>query len=351
MTTNKRLWLDCVAGSQIRDSQGEMLSVEGADISEMIAGRARWNDNHGKGMFNSLGMITEAKKIFKAEDCENDRHTYYWEKIKAPYIYAKGYIYNDEDHPNARAAAAILRNIHKNDSPLKMRSSVEGGVVARGINDPTLLARTKIIQVALTFTPANQATLVEPLELSKSINKSQEAADQVLIKSVQHLAIKNVPSFRQIERRASAEKISDNLNKIQDLSDKLGLDKTLPDINPDVFAVDALKKKILRNVVRVSEMAKALTAGFGGGGMPTGLTGGGVIQSESLEAPLPVISSTSGNKKKKKKNKKLKKKAFDYIGCDSCGKEQIHMRHQVKCRECNKSFSLEKLSKLIKSRC
>ena len=343
MSRDKKLWLDCVAGSQIRDSQGEMLSVEGCDISEMIAGRARWNDNHGKGMFNSLGMITEAKKIFKAEDCENDRHKYYWEKIKAPYIYAKGYVYSDEDHSNAKAAAAIIRNIHKNDSPLKMRASVEGGVIARGINDPTLLARTKITQVALTFTPANQATLVEPLELSKSINKSQEEADMTLIKSVQHLAVKNVPSFRQIERRASAEKISNNLSKIQDLSDKLGLDKNLPDINPEQFATNALKKKIIKNTRNIYSMVKALTAGFGGGGMPTSLTGGGVIQSESLEDGRP-------KKKKKKKNKKLEKKEFDYISCDHCGKEQIAARHQVRCRECGKSFSLEKLSKLIKSR-
>lgn len=356
MSKNKPLKIDMVAGSQLRDSQGEMLSVEGADISELIAGRGRLNDNHGKGHFNSIGRVTGAKKIFKAEDCTTDRHTYYWEKMKCPYIYVEGELYNDEDHPNAKAAAAIMRNIHKNDTPLKMKASVEGGVVARGINDETLLARTKIVQVALTFTPANQATLVEPTELTKSIDAAQEAADVLLIKSVQHLAIKNVPSFRQIERRASAEKISDNLAKMQDLSDKLGLGRNIPNIDPHIFATNALKKKILSNVIKVVEMTKALTAGFGGGGAPTSMTGGGVIQSESLEAPLSVISSpsnnsnNSGSDKKKKKKKKLEKKEFDYMCCDNCGKEQLHMRHQVKCRECNKSFSLEKLSKLIKSR-
>lgn len=342
MAKNTPLKIDMVAGSQLRDSQGEMLSVEGADISELIAGRGRLNDNHGKGFSNNIGRITGAKKIFKADDCTTDRHRYYWEKIKAPYIYVEGEMYDDSDHGNAKAAAAILRNIHKNDSPLKMRASVEGGVVARGINDDTFLARTKITQVALTFTPANQATLVEPTELSKSMDPSQEAADMLLIKSVQHLAVKNVPSFRQIERRASAEKISDNLSKIQELSDKLGLEKTLPTVDPGQFAVDALKKKILKNVTEINEMTKALTAGYGGAGMSTALTGGGVIQSESVES--------DHKKKKKKKKKKLEKKEFDYINCDACGKEQIHMRHQVKCRECNKSFSLEKLSKLIKSR-
>ena len=40
----------------------------------------------------------------KAEDCEDERQKYYWEKIKAPYVYAKGYhkeggshIEDDED--------------------------------------------------------------------------------------------------------------------------------------------------------------------------------------------------------------------------------------------------------------
>lgn len=347
--SDKRLWIDCVAGSQLRDSQGEMLSVTGADISELLAGRGRWNDNHGKGFFNSLGQITEAKKIFKAEDCENDRHRYYWDKIKTAFIYTKGYLYNDEDHANARAAAAIMRNIHKNDSPLKMKASVEGGVIARGINDESLLARTKIHSVALTFTPANQATLVEPVELNKSIDLVQEEADMKLIKSVQHLAVKNVPSFRQIERRASAEKIKDNLEKIQGLSDKLGLDKTLPLVDPERFAKKALQKKIIDNIGKITSLTKALTAGYGGGSMSTSLTGGGVIQAESLDKPA-IQGEELGHSCKKKKKKKLKKSEFDYITCDNCGNEQIHMRHQVKCRKCNKSFSLKKLHKLIKSR-
>jgi hypothetical protein len=34
----KPLEIDMIAGSQLRDTQGEMLSVEGADISELMAG-------------------------------------------------------------------------------------------------------------------------------------------------------------------------------------------------------------------------------------------------------------------------------------------------------------------------
>src|ERR1051325_6781837 len=214
----KPLEIDACAGSQLRDTQGEMLSVEGADISDLQAGKGRWNDNHGKGFFNSIGRITHAKKIFKAEDCEDDRQKYYWEKVKAPYVYVKGYLYDDEDHPNAKAAAAILRNIHKADVPLKLKASVEGGVVSRGIKDASLLARTKIHSVALTFTPANNATLVEPVSLDKT--QTDEAADMELIKSVIHLAESNVPSFRHITRDAQATRVQNNFAKIAEILQK-----------------------------------------------------------------------------------------------------------------------------------
>jgi hypothetical protein len=257
MAKDKKLWLDMCAGSELKDTQGETLSVEGADISDLMVGAGRLNDNHGKGFFNSLGRITEAKKILKAEDCDNERQRYYWEKIKAPYIYAKGYLYNDEDHPNAKAAAAILKNIHRDDVPLRMKASVEGGVVSRGITDPTRLARTKIHSVALTFTPANNATLVEPLNVDKSDTNWE--VDKQLIKSVAHLAETNIPSFRHIERHASAHTISENIQKIQELAKSLGIEIEVKDHNPEMILENAVFSKIVSNVNKIHDLVK----GFG----------------------------------------------------------------------------------------
>ena len=328
----KPLEIDACAGSQLRDTQGEMLSVEGADISELEAGKGRWNDNHGKGFFNSVGRITHARKIFKEEDCQDDRQRYYWNKVKAPYVYVKGYLYDDEDHPNAKAAAAILRNVHKTDCPLKLKASVEGGVVSRGIADPSLLARTKIHSVALTFTPANVATLVEPLSLDKS--HVDEAADMELIKSVIHLAETNVPSFRHITRDASASKVITNIEKIAELMSK---DKeiAIPIPTKQEILQYALEAKIQKNVSSINEMVKeefnkGLSAGYGGAGVPTANTGGGVLQSEALDD-----------------GRGSKDKSFKYVTCGDCGKEQIYSKYQVKCRDCNKSFPMEKLHKLF----
>jgi len=252
----KPLEIDMIAGSQLRDTQGEMLSVEGADISELEAGKGRLNDNHGKGFFNSIGRITGAKKIFKRDDCENERQEYYWDKVKAPYIYVKGYLYDDEDHPNARAAAAILRNIHKADTPLQLKASVEGGVLSRGISDSSLLARTKIHSVALTFTPANNNTLIEPISLNKS--EINEVADMLLIKSVLHLAETNVPSFRHIVRDASATKVQNNLYKLVDLMKELGIEGDITIPSKQKILQKALESKIQSNMAKINEMVKEL---------------------------------------------------------------------------------------------
>lgn len=314
------LEIDMCAGSQLRDTQGEMLSVDGADIAELQAGRGRINDNHGKGFFNCLGKVISAKKILKAEDCEDDRQRYYWEKVKSPYVYVKANLFDDEDHPNAKAAAAILRNIHKTDCPLKVKASVEGGVISRGMSDPALLARTKIHSVALTFVPANQATLVEPLNLDKS--EVDAEADMILIKSVLHLAETNVPSFRHIVRDASAERIENNVNEILAA---LGTDEA---INlKQALIKDSLESKIQENVLRIHELVhKALTAGYGGAGAPTSMTGGAVLQAESQE---------------------LGPKKLSFITCDDCGKEQVYGKFQVKCRDCGKAFSMAKLEKFF----
>jgi hypothetical protein len=379
--SKKPLEIDMIAGSQLRDTQGEMLSVEGADISELELGNGRINDNHAKGFFNSLGRITEVKKIMKAEDCITDRHSYYWEKIKAPYIYAKAILYDDDDHPNAKAAAAILRNIHKADCPLKLKASVEGGVVARGIGDTNLLARTKIHSVALTFTPANNATLVEPLSLEKSNTWVQ---DENLIKSVMHLARTDIPSFRHITRRASAEKIVNNFDKIRNIAKEAGLKTQLPEYDADQLVRDAVMEKVSNNVNKINnlvkvlvktvdstggplyhikkdgyqitseplslrqinnthggvkkleasghvlvphaEIKKALTAGYGGAGTAGSQTGGSVLQAESLD------DGRGGLK---------------YINCNSCGKEGIYMKHQVKCRSCGSHYPFADLYRVI----
>lgn len=281
MANRKPLEIDGILGSQIRDTQGEMLSVEGADISELIAGRGRWNDNHGKSFSSIVGRIATAKKIFKEEDCEDDRQRYYWNKIRAPYIYGRGFLFDDEEHQNAKACAAILRNIHKTDCPLKLKLSVEGGVISRGISDSTLLARTKIHSCAITFVPANQATLVEPLNLDKT--QYDINADMELIKSVIHLAETNVPSFRHIARDASASKVRSNIEKIVHL---MKGDDTIDIPTKQEILQYALEAKIQNNVSAIHQMIEEeLGKGFKDKIAGAAMMGAAALAPHAAQAP------------------------------------------------------------------
>jgi hypothetical protein len=300
-----------LAGSQVRDVQGEILKIDGADISELEAGRGRLNDNHSQGFVNTLGRVTFAKKLYKEEDCSNDKQKYFWNKLKSPVIYFEGELFDSEDHQAAKATAAILRHVHKSDVPLKIGASVEGGVVARSFLDPRVLEKTKVNAIALTFTPANKTTLVEPMSLSKS--DIDESLDYQLIKSVTHLATNNVPSFRYVYRDSRANKIHENVAKINKLLGREGVSVA----EATNLLSGAISNRIIENVSKINSLVKAIVAGYGGGS-PLSSTGGLALQKESMDG-------------------------FDVIKCDKCGENQVYSKYQVKCRNCNKPFSVSNL--------
>ena len=282
--------------------------------------------------------------------------------------------------------------------------------------------------MALTFTPANNTTLVEPLGMQKSAISEE---DERLIKSMIPLAQINIPSFIDISSRLSHERLSSKVDQItkavkdifnpapgasheavlQHHIDKVKVDAThlktisgsmhAKGVHPsDIARVithikdkaigkvthidkgeDDIEKGHIRDLVRnlvvagalsygAHEMGpededskvqvdsskasymteqkkrldafnakhpsykpnikKALTAGYGGAGAPTNLTGAGVLQPESLEG------------------KAKKSDEFKYITCDKCLKEQIHHDKQVKCRDCGKGFALDNLYRVMK---
>lgn len=270
-----------IAGTNAIDSQGERLSIEGADISALEQGLGRCNDNHGKQFSHSIGRILTGKKILKKEDCENDDHRFFWDQVKTPYIYVKGELYDDVEHPNAQAAAAIMKHLNRKDAPLSVKMSVEGAVLAR--KDGGILDRTKVHSVALTFTPANKQTLAMPVSLEKS---DTGAIDwETLSKSVS--VVTDTRSF--FETDSITQKLID------------ATDKVVAVLN------------------RVAELKKALSAGYGGVGPASGLVGGGVLAMPSVD--------------------KL------YTGCAACGKKQIVRRNQVSCDHCKAGWTMDKIAK------
>lgn len=282
----KGMLIDGIAATDAIDSQGERLSIEGTDISALEQGLGRLNDNHGKQFAHSIGRIVGAKKIYKKEDCEDDRQKMYWEQVNRPYIYVKGELYDDADHANAKAAAAIMKHLSKGKSPLAVKMSVEGAVLAR--KDGGVLDRTKVHSVALTFTPANKQTMAMVCEdLSKSNLPTPDW--EVLSKSVS--VLNDAPTFIEID--PAAVKAIEITEKVIDVVKK----------------VSSLK----------SSLSKALSAGYAGGGNPSGLVGGSVLAMPSID--------------------KL------YTSCAECGKRQIVRKNQVSCSSCGHGWTMDKIAK------
>lgn len=284
--------IDGIAGNSVRDTAGEVLDLDGCDISELEQGLGYLNDNHSNKLPDVLGKITFAKKIYSDKDCEDDRQKYFWNKTKSPFLYFKGRLFDQKgDHRSAKAVAAILQHQFVEKSPLKLKASVEGNIIKRDEKDKSVLKHTALKGIALTFSPANNLTLVE----STTVNKSKLSFKDY--ENVQHYAnlIKVEPPF------------------------------SIPEYDKLIQLKDKLKEEM-------QKLEKALAIGLGYAGAPSDLVGGGVLQVESLDV---------------KKEDDDEDDNLKFIECPNCGQEQVYLPYQVRCSHCDKSIPFDFLKKLL----
>jgi diguanylate cyclase (GGDEF)-like protein len=148
--------IDGVLGSEAIDSSGEILDVEGADISDVEKGTLLLNWEHEpgeKGANTIVGKVIAAKKIYSAADCENDRQLKYWEQVRLPFIYGICRLFDGAGHENAKAIAAIVRDNAAHGEMLVCRFSVEGSTLEK---DGARLKASIIRRVAVTVKPCNR---------------------------------------------------------------------------------------------------------------------------------------------------------------------------------------------------
>lgn len=158
--------IDGVFASEAIDSSGEIVSIEGMDISTMEEGYGVANYEHlgEDGGFGKevCGRIVSVRKILKESDCENDRQREYWNKIKGiPFLYGVVRLYDGAGHEGAKALAAQIRDHVANDEVVLVRFSIEGTTVEK---DGNRIKSSLAKRVALTLKPCNRTCVSGVLE-------------------------------------------------------------------------------------------------------------------------------------------------------------------------------------------
>ena len=91
-----------IGASEHLDSSGERIVVEGIDITSLIGDGCFNYEHKSEEASQIVGKILEAKKILKRSDCENESHEYFWDKVKMPYLYIAGELFDAVDHSGAK---------------------------------------------------------------------------------------------------------------------------------------------------------------------------------------------------------------------------------------------------------
>lgn len=154
--------IDGIATNGALDSSGEVMSVRGHDITDLEEGKGVLNWEHNNDSSEDIiGAIVYAKKIYDESDCENERQKEYLKKSGGPYVYVIAELMDDEEHPGAIAAAALIRYYHRRNIKILAGFSIEGHTLIRNGNT---LERSVGRRVALTLRPCNKACETGVLE-------------------------------------------------------------------------------------------------------------------------------------------------------------------------------------------
>lgn len=247
---SKGMVIDGAFSSEAIDSSGEIVKLDGLDISLFEEGQATANYEHqGKeGMGKeTVGHIIYVKKIFKPEDCEDARQRFYYKKAgEVPYLYGMIRLYDGAGHESAKALAAQIRDHVAHDEQILVRYSVEGTTLERDSN----IIKTSIgRKVACTIIPCNK-TCLSGLMVDANAPEGYEKNPEEILKS---------------------EILQDPTNKCIGGSINCECNPVLHDTETP-----------LDRLVRGLELIKSITAGSYDAA-PSTLTGGAALQKEDIQ--------------------------------------------------------------------
>jgi len=162
-----------IGASEHLDSSGERIVVEGIDITSLIGDGCFNYEHKSEEASQIVGKILEAKKILKRSDCENESHEYFWDKVKMPYLYIAGELFDAVDHSGAKDIAAMVRydaQGHENSEAKNLINfSIEGSrLEKRGSKILKCIAR----KITITLTPCNKVAVAEVMDREENSSES-----------------------------------------------------------------------------------------------------------------------------------------------------------------------------------
>lgn len=165
-----------IAASEHLDSSGERIQIEGVDISSLTKDGTFNYEHDSKSPSSIVGKIWEAKKILKRADCENDHQREFWDKLKMPFIYVAGELFDAVGHQAAGEVAAMLRydqleSLNK-DAKKLINFSIEGSRVEK---QGSIITKCIARKVSITLTPCNKVCEAHELKIDEGAKK--ETAD------------------------------------------------------------------------------------------------------------------------------------------------------------------------------
>lgn len=214
-----------IAAAENLDSSGEILSLKGLDVSSLHT----LNFEHeSKQASQIVGKILEGKKIFTEDDCETADQLKFWNRIKIPYLYIIGELFDDVGHSGAMDLAALALYDQNNQDKYDFRKtfpligfSVEGSKINKEQN---VITHSLARKISITITPCNkvcwgeiyqesqeqQAPVNKKEKISKARNLLQKMLKSEEISFEQEELIKSdLDSMEKVHPITSVQGISD----------------------------------------------------------------------------------------------------------------------------------------------
>jgi hypothetical protein len=168
-----------IGASEAIDSSGEILSIEGLDISSLEVSGTLNYDHKNDLPSHTVGKILKAKKIFRESDCENPSQLKFWNQIKVPYLWTLAELFDSVGHTEAMNIAAMLRydseakesGKYTEDTANLINFSVEGAKLQKEGN---IITKSIARKLSITINPCNkiaEAEIYNPEMDKKQANK------------------------------------------------------------------------------------------------------------------------------------------------------------------------------------